>query len=126
MVVVHYAFGKSGSKNTVQLIGTSHSSSTPSLISSDLDLCQTVGYGNYVPYTSSGRVMVMTLGFLSILAFAGILSMAGVIASAIFDDCLVRLRFKALTHPAVAMVVWGSLYYTWMVRLFPAFLLVAC
>lgn len=77
---------------------------------------QTVGYGNYVPYSSNGRVMVMTLGFLSILAFAGILSVAGVIASAIFDDCLVRLRFKALTHPAVAMVVWGTLYYSWMVR----------
>jgi hypothetical protein len=79
---------------------------------------QTVGYGNYVPDTSSGRAMVMTLGFISILAFAGILVVAGMIASALFDDCLVRLRLKALTHPAVAMFVWASLYYSWMVSKF--------
>jgi hypothetical protein len=60
--------------------------------------------------------MVLTLGFLSILAFAGILAVAGVITAAIFDDCLVRLRFKAVTHPAVAMCVWGAFYYAWMVR----------
>jgi hypothetical protein len=59
--------------------------------------------------------MVVTLGFLSILAFAGILAVSGVIAAAIFDDCLVRLRLKAVTHPVVAMCVWGALYYSWMV-----------
>jgi Ion channel len=114
--VVHHAIGKSGLKNTVHPSGTSLLSCTHSHGEDYCAVSQTVGYGNYVPYTSSGRVMVMTLGFLSILSFAGILSVAGVIASAIFDDCLVRLRFKSLTHPAVAMVVWGSLYYTWMVR----------
>lgn len=31
----------------------------------------TIGYGYSVPYTHSGRIMVYTIGFLSILAFAG-------------------------------------------------------
>jgi Ion channel len=111
MVVVHYALG------TLGLEHGARKRDEHCLTVTNLPLTsQTVGYGNYVPYSSNGRVMVMTLGFLSILAFAGILSVAGVIASAIFDDCLVRLRFKALTHPAVAMVVWGTLYYSWMVR----------
>jgi Ion channel len=131
MVVVHYALGKLGVTNSVC---TQTVCSRPCSFANPhkefVAATQTVGYGNYVPYTSSGRAMVITLGFLSILAFAGILSVAGLIASAIFDDCLVRLRFKALTHPAVAMVVWGSLYYTWMVRWLgipsPQYMLVKC
>lgn len=61
--------------------------------------------------------MVYTLGFLSIMAFAGILATAGYVASAIFDDAMVRLRLRATTHPLVAMVTWASLYYLWMLAI---------
>lgn len=61
--------------------------------------------------------MVFTLGFFSILAFGGILAVAGFISSAIFDDAMVRLHLKAVTHPLVASFVWGCCYYAWMLAL---------
>jgi len=59
--------------------------------------------------------MVFTLGFLSILAFAGILATSGSIASRCFDDLAMRLHLSILTRPWAACVIWGGMYYLWMV-----------
>jgi Ion channel len=58
--------------------------------------------------------MVYSLGFFSILFFGMILSNAGSIASAVFDDALVRWNLRLLTRPAISCIIWGSFYYIWM------------
>lgn len=58
-----------------------------------------------------------SLGFVSILAFGGILATAGTVSSAVFDDLAVRFGAKILTKPWCACLVWGSMYYGWMVLL---------
>lgn len=40
--------------------------------------------------------------------------MAGYIASAVFDDALVRFQLRILTWPSISCLVWGSCYYVWM------------
>jgi len=59
--------------------------------------------------------MVFTFGFLSILTFAGILASSGYIASAIVDDLLVRFNLRILTREWAACILWGLLYYGWMI-----------
>lgn len=74
----------------------------------------TTKQGDQIVETANGRVMVFTIGFLSILAFGGILVTAGFVVTTIFDDALVRFRLRRLTVPWVACFFWGSLYYGWM------------
>jgi hypothetical protein len=57
---------------------------------------------------------VFTFGFLSILAFGAILATAGSIISAIFDDLLCRINLKLLTKKHVLCIIWGCLWYIWM------------
>ena len=74
----------------------------------------TIGYGNAAIETTDGRILVFTLGFFCILAFGGILFGAGSVVTAISDDFVIRLHHKRLANPWVASVMWGSLYYLWM------------
>jgi hypothetical protein len=71
--------------------------------------------GNASIETLSGRTLVYTFGFLSILFFGGVSLGAGGITVAIFKDvCLRSNHAKILTTPWIATFIWGSLYYTWM------------
>ena len=73
----------------------------------------TVGYGNIAPGTVTGRLMVYTLGFLSILAFGCVLAKAGIIMTAVVDDWNNAPNRKFLTKPWVGCIVWGILYFGW-------------
>ncbi|KAK1744491.1 hypothetical protein QTG54_005024 [Skeletonema marinoi] len=46
----------------------------------------TIGYGNTAPATDGGRIMIFTLGFVSILFFGFVLGKAGSIVVAIVED----------------------------------------
>lgn len=72
------------------------------------------GYGNMTVNTVETRLLVYTIGLLSILAFGTVLVTAGHIIGAIFDDAFRRLRLEGLTIPWVASIFWGLMYYGWM------------
>jgi len=74
----------------------------------------TMGYGNAAPETKGGRTMVYTLGFASLIAFGAILGNAGNIVTAIWDDWVERTRFKKIRAAWIGSIVWGALYYLWM------------
>jgi len=74
----------------------------------------TIGYGNQAPDSNAGRILLYSLGFLSILTFGGILATAGMVTSAVFDDIVIRYGLRVLAKPWCACLVWGSLYYGWM------------
>ena len=69
--------------------------------------------GNTAPETDGGRVMIYTLGFVSILVFGVVLAKAGSIVVAIVEDFLLRTHLPFLTRSWIQMVVWGGLYYIW-------------
>jgi hypothetical protein len=74
-----------------------------------------IGYGNMVPETLTGRAIIYTFGFISIVAFGGILANAGYVILTIVDDALSRCRALALLRrPLVAAIMWALMYYTWM------------
>ncbi|KAL7577683.1 hypothetical protein ACA910_015194 [Epithemia clementina (nom. ined.)] len=75
----------------------------------------TVGYGNAPPTTYQSRDMIYTLGFIAILAFGGILATAGYILSFLFDHYAGNYGMGYLAKPWVACLIWGSVYYLWMV-----------
>lgn len=78
----------------------------------------TIGYGNQAPVTNGGRAMILTLGFGSIMLFGGILVSSGIIVTAIFDDAIGRLKHAdRLARPLWGSLLWGSLYYTWMLAI---------
>lgn len=74
----------------------------------------TVGYGSQVPITSGGRIMVYSLGFLSILVFGAILANAGSIMTIIVDDFLARLGLHWARTATVSCFLWGLMAYLWM------------
>ena len=73
-----------------------------------------MGYGNQAPVTKQGRTLIYTLGFASLLAFGAILARAGQVVSFLFDDAVIRIRWTFLLNSWVSCLVWGVLYYTWM------------
>ena len=58
--------------------------------------------------------MVYTVGFVSILAFGGVLAAGGYILSYLFDDFVVRYGMAFLSKPWVGCLLWGGVYYLWM------------
>jgi hypothetical protein len=74
----------------------------------------TMGYGNQAPSTDEGKLILYTLGFVSILLFGACSARAGRIVAAIFDDILGHLHWSFLTRPWVSCILWGALYYGWM------------
>ena len=75
----------------------------------------TIGYGNTTPKTTEGRMLVFTVGFLSILIFALVLGNAGRIVTAIFDDWLSRVKvLSCVRQDWIMCLFWGGLYYFWM------------
>jgi len=82
-------------------------------------IMSTMGYGSQFPSTEEGKLLVYTLGFVSILAFGAVLGIAGLITAAIVDDLLVRIRrmhhrMTWITSPWASCLLWGILYYAWM------------
>jgi Ion channel len=77
-------------------------------------ILSTMGYGNQAPVTKTGRALVYTAGFVSILLFAAVLALAGHVVTAIVDDILARLKLAFLNKPWIACIMWGALYYLWM------------
>eukprot|EP00521_Asterionellopsis_glacialis_P007400 CAMPEP_0195290162 /NCGR_PEP_ID=MMETSP0707-20130614/6136_1 /TAXON_ID=33640 /ORGANISM="Asterionellopsis glacialis, Strain CCMP134" /LENGTH=476 /DNA_ID=CAMNT_0040350251 /DNA_START=18 /DNA_END=1448 /DNA_ORIENTATION=- len=73
----------------------------------------TVGYGNTAPSTRGGRLLVYTLGFLSIIAFAAILGSAGHIMLTICDDFFLRVRLKRLVDGFLSALFWLSAMLLW-------------
>lgn len=69
--------------------------------------------GNTAPTTDGGRIMIFTLGFVSILCFGTVLRKAGSIVVAIVEDFLLRTHFSFLTRNWIQTIVWGGLYYLW-------------
>ena len=76
-------------------------------------LMTTIGYGNAVPVTNAGRILVFTLGFVSILSFTGIIAQAGQIIIVIAEDLFSRSRFQkiqALKRPIPGAMFWLALF----------------
>lgn len=63
--------------------------------------------------------MVFTAGFFSILVFAVVLTNAGTIVTSITDDCLSRVSIlrRQVKQQWLLCLIWGSLYYGWMLLL---------
>ena len=75
----------------------------------------TIGYGNVTPSTDGGRILVYTVGFISIILFAGVLSTAGYIITCIIDDILSRSKYSSwLKTPILQLIVWGALFYSFL------------
>jgi hypothetical protein len=78
----------------------------------------TIGYGNTAPVTKEGQILVMSLGFISILAFGAVSGAAGYVTLMIIDDVLQRCNLERLTKG------WGAIIL-WLVLLFSSFMLIA-
>ena len=74
----------------------------------------TQGYGNATPTTSGGRILVYTMGFLSILLFTAIIGKAGYVALVVADDALHRCRWSRLTRGWTAVAVWAAVFILWI------------
>jgi hypothetical protein len=58
--------------------------------------------------------MVITLGFLSMLAFGGILARSGGVVKVLFNDTVARCRLGFLTRPLIGSLFWGVTAVFWM------------
>jgi len=56
----------------------------------------TIGFGNAIPSTNTARLLVMTFGFMSILAFTAVVGMTGYFSILVMDEKLAQGRWKSL------------------------------
>ena len=56
----------------------------------------TIGYGNTAPATAGGKILVVILGFISILAFTFVSGAVGHVTLTIIDDFFRRFKYKRL------------------------------
>lgn len=73
----------------------------------------TIGYGNQVIQTGQGRALVACFGFFSILAFGAVSAAASQILIVVFDDFVKRCNLKVLSRPAVSVVLWTLIAFSW-------------
>jgi hypothetical protein len=73
----------------------------------------TIGYGNQVILTGAGRGLVACLGFFGILAFGAVSAAASQILIVVFDDFVARFNLRVLSRPAVGVVLWTVVAFTW-------------
>lgn len=78
-------------------------------------ILSTIGYGNQAPVTFTGRALVYSAGFLSILIFGVVLAISGHVVTALVDDALVRCKLAFMNKHWIACIIYGTLYYLWMV-----------
>jgi len=75
----------------------------------------TIGYGNAVPKTNSGRGLVFSLGFVSIICFAAIIGHSSKIMLERIDDKLSRYkRLIFLTEGLPAVFLWLAMFWSWI------------
>ncbi|CAJ1954001.1 unnamed protein product [Cylindrotheca closterium] len=74
----------------------------------------TIGYGNQVPITDEGRLLIYTGGIACLILYAAVLGSAGYIILAIFDDFVARFWISHfLKYPLVGVGVWGGIWIGW-------------
>jgi len=66
----------------------------------------TIGYGNTAPVTGGGRMFVMLLGFISILAFGAVSGAAGYVSLIITDDFFKRCNMTKMIKGWGAVLFW--------------------
>jgi hypothetical protein len=71
-------------------------------------------YGNATPSTVGGRLLIYTLGFITIIAFIALNANASFILATIVDDSLIRLGLRRLTKGFGAVLLWLLLTILWM------------
>ena len=74
----------------------------------------TIGYGYTAPVTSSGKMLVYFLGFLSICLFTAIIANAALIGLTIADDFFYRVGLKRLAEGISAVVFWLIMLLLWL------------
>lgn len=77
----------------------------------------TIGYGNTVPKTDEGKIMVCTLGFITILIFTVITGAAGYVCLTIFDDLFMNLKMERFTEGWTAVLFWLVGLSLWVLTL---------
>jgi hypothetical protein len=55
----------------------------------------------------TGRVLVATFGFFSMLLFGGILASSGSVVAMMYDDFVKKIRWPALARPFWSSIFWG-------------------
>ena len=69
------------------------------------------GYGNQAPVTDAGRLLIVTAGLGSLVAFAAVLGLCGYVLMEIFDDFVDRFWFsKWISYPPVGVILWGAIW----------------
>jgi hypothetical protein len=77
-------------------------------------LAKKISYGNAVPSTEGGRILVFTCGFLTIIGFLALNQTASNVLLTIVDDFLVRMKMNKLTTGFWAVLFWLCLFLLWM------------
>lgn len=99
------------------LVPCSSSCEPPTLITLTCDVRSTIGYGNTVPKTDEGKIMVCTLGFITILIFTVITGAAGYVCLTIFDDLFMNLKMERFTEGWTAVLFWLVGLSLWVLTL---------
>jgi hypothetical protein len=75
----------------------------------------TIGYGNVAPVTKTGRRLVFSLGFVSIIVWGAITAEAGSVCLAICDDFFLRWRrLRCLAMGWTAWLFWLCMFYLYI------------
>lgn len=78
----------------------------------------TIGYGNTAPVTASGRALVFTMGFISILAFTACIGSASYVFLAIADDFFLRvIKMKRFANGFLSVLFWLVIFWLWILVL---------
>lgn len=75
----------------------------------------TVGYGNVSPVTQGGRVLVASIGWLTVIVWAIVLYIAGRVLGIIIEDLFRRWNCRRLTGNFGSVMIWGTVATGWIV-----------
>jgi hypothetical protein len=78
---------------------------------------RTIGYGNTAPVTIGGRLLVILLGFFSILGFTACIGSAAYVGLCIIDDFLKRINQRQLTEGWLSVMFWFSILSLWILAI---------
>ncbi len=74
----------------------------------------TIGYGNATVTSTEGRLLVLFLGFLSIMVFSTLIGHAGYIMLTIVDHFFRQHRMKRFTKGLVSVIFWFAMLLLWL------------
>jgi len=75
----------------------------------------TVGYGNVSPITHEGRILVASIGWLTVIIWAVLLYIAGKVLGIIIEDLFRRCNCRQLTGNLASVIVWGTVSFGWII-----------